>query len=145
MTCPDIEGATGNIHTTFDGKAQTSIELLKEHDMLYIHLEAPDECGHRHEVENKVRSIELIDEKIIAPVIKYLKDAGESYRVLLMPDHPTPLTLRTHVSDPVPFVLYDSENEKQGVSSYTESIVKETGLYVDKASDLMGHLIKKTM
>lgn len=145
MTCPDIEGATGNIHTNFDGKAQTSIELLKEHDMLYIHLEAPDECGHRHEVENKVRSIELIDEKIIAPVIKYLKEQNESYRVLLMPDHPTPLTLRTHVSDPVPFVLYDSENEKTGVSAYTENLCKETGLYIDKGSDLMGHLIKKTM
>lgn len=145
MTCPDIEGATGNIHTNFEGKAQKSIELLKDHDMLYIHLEAPDECGHRHEVENKVKSIELIDQKIIAPVLAYLKETGEDYRVLLMPDHPTPLTLRTHVSDPVPFVLYDSRCEKQGISSYTEEKCRETGLYIDKASELMGHLIKNTL
>lgn len=145
MACPDIEGATGNIHTNFDGKAQAGIELLKENDMLYMHLEAPDECGHRREVENKVRSIELIDEKIIAPIIADLKARGEDYRVLLMPDHPTPLDLKTHVSDPVPFVLYDSTCEKEGVSVYTEEACKETGLYLDAAADLMGHLIKNTL
>ena len=143
MTCPDIDGATGNIHTNFDGKAETAIELLKEHDMLYVHLEAPDECGHRHETENKVLSIELIDEKIITPIIKSLKDSGEDYRVLLMPDHPTPLSLRTHVSDPVPFVIYDSTDEKQGIESYTEENCEKTGLYIDKASELMGKLINK--
>lgn len=145
MVCPDVEGATGNIHTNFDGKAQAGIELLKENDMLYMHLEAPDECGHRREVENKVRSIELIDEKIIAPIIADLKARGEDYRVLLMPDHPTPLDLKTHVSDPVPFVLYDSTNEKEGAEAYTEKMCEATGVYLDKASELMGHLIKKTL
>lgn len=145
MECPDIEGATGNINTNFDGKAQTAIKLLENHDMVYIHLEAPDECGHRHEVDNKIRSIELIDEKIIAPVIAAMKEKGEDYRVLLMPDHPTPLSLRTHVSDPVPFVLYDSTKDEKGVSVYTEKNCAETGLYIDKASDLMGHLIRKTL
>ncbi len=145
MVCPDVEGATGNIHTNFDGKAQAGIELLKENDMLYMHLEAPDECGHRREVENKVRSIELIDEKIIAPIIADLKARGEDYRVLLMPDHPTPLDFKTHVSDPVPFVLYDSTNEKEGAEAYTEKMCEATGVYLDKASELMGHLIKKTL
>lgn len=143
MTCPDIDGATGNIHTNFDGKAQTAISLLEDHDMLYVHLEAPDECGHRHEVENKVKSIELIDEKIISPIISCLKENNEDYRVLLMPDHPTPLALRTHVSDPVPFVIYDSRKHENGVECYTEKMCEKTGLYVDKASDLMKTLITK--
>ena len=143
MECPDIEGATGNIHTNFDGKAEGAIELLKKHDFVYIHVEAPDECGHRGEIENKVKSIELFDEKIVTPVIKFLDASGEDYRVLLMPDHPTPLDLKTHTRNPVPYIIYDSRDIKNsGVVSYTEAECERCGGYNDKGCTLMDELIK---
>ena len=143
MECPDIEGATGNIHTNFDGKALAAIELLKKHDYVYIHLEAPDECGHRGEDKNKVRSIELIDEKIVAPVLKYLRDNNEPFKALVMPDHPTPLEIKTYSRDAVPFYIYDSENETDsGVETYTEKECAKTGLYVDKAYKLTELFLK---
>jgi 2,3-bisphosphoglycerate-independent phosphoglycerate mutase len=142
MECPDIEGATGNIHTNFEGKAECAVELLKKHDFVYIHVEAPDECGHRGEIENKVKAIELIDQKIIAPVIEYLKTNGEDYRVLLMPDHPTPLNIKTHSRNPVPYVIYDSRDVKDsGAVGYTEAECEKYGDYNDKGCALMDILI----
>lgn len=140
----DVEGATGNIHTNFDGKAKAAINtLLNDSDFVYIHLEAPDECGHRYEVDNKVRSIELIDEKIVGPVVHAMEQAGEEYSILVMPDHPTPLSLRTHVSDPVPFALYRSTDVRKGqVSTYNEETAKSTDLYIEKGHTLLDLLIK---
>ena len=95
----DVEGATGTIHTNFEGKAQAAINALKNgSDFVYVHLEAPDECGHQHDIKNKVRSIELIDEKIIAPIMNAMREAGEDFSIMVLPDHPTPLNLRTPVS-----------------------------------------------
>ncbi len=143
MECPDIEGATGNIHTNFDAKAKASIELLKKHDYVYIHLEAPDECGHRGEYENKVRSIELIDEKIVAPLLKYLEGANEPFKALVMPDHPTPLDIKTHSRDAVPFFIYDSEcKTESGITTYTEKECEKSGLYIEKAHEITNLLIK---
>ena len=139
----DVEGATGNIHTNFDGKAQASIELLKNNDFLYIHLEAPDECGHRGELENKIKSIELIDQKIVKPVMDYIKSTGEDYKVLIMPDHPTPIALKTHVMDAVPFVMYDSRKETEGVEKYNEDNCKATGLHILDGYKLMEKFIKE--
>lgn len=139
----DVEGATGNIHTNFDGKAQAAIDLLKRNDFIYIHLEAPDECGHRGELENKIKSIELIDEKIVKPVMDYIKSTGEDYKVLIMPDHPTPIALKTHVMDPVPFVMYDSRNEAKGVEKYNEDNCKATGLHIDEGYKLMKKFIEE--
>lgn len=111
-----VEGATGTLHTNFTGKAEAAIRALQEDkDFVYIHLEAPDECGHQGDLEGKIRSIELIDEKIVRPVYEFLKQSGETYRILVLPDHATPIALRTHTSDPVPYVLYDSK-----ITSYHE-------------------------
>lgn len=110
-----VEGATGNIHTNFDGKAQAAIEALSgDEDYVYLHLEAPDECGHQGALNDKIRSIELIDRKVVGPVRRALEESGEAYRMLILPDHPTPISLRTHVGEPVPYVLYDSDRDGVG-------------------------------
>lgn len=139
----DVEGATGNIHTNFDGKAQAAIELLKTCDFLYVHLEAPDECGHRGEIENKVKSIGLIDEKIVAPVLEYVKSINEPYKVLVMPDHPTPLTIKTHSRDAVPFIVYNSTNEKDGIDKYCEKECSKCNLYIENGHTLMKKFIEE--
>jgi 2,3-bisphosphoglycerate-independent phosphoglycerate mutase len=140
----DVEGATGNIDTNFDGKAQAAIDaLLSGDDFVYVHMEAPDECGHRFEPENKVKAIELIDEKVLKPMMEAMEKSGEDYAVLLMPDHPTPLELRTHTSDPVPFVIYRSNAETDnGPARYTEAEAAATGVYFDHGYELMGELMR---
>lgn len=145
LNVPDIKGATGNINTNFDGKAEAAINALKnDGDFVYIHLEAPDEAGHRHEIDNKVRAIELIDEKIAAPVLEYLKGCGEDYRVLIMPDHPTPLATMTHSSAPIPYMLFSSDNKKNsGVSSFTEAEAEKTGAFVEHGYTLANKLFAK--
>lgn len=109
----DVEGATGTIHTNFSGKAEATIRQFREgRDFVYLHLEAPDECSHQGDLEGKVKSLELIDEKIVGPVMEYLRQAGEDFRFLILPDHQTPLRIRTHAGEPVAFMLYDSTKEE---------------------------------
>lgn len=142
MKSPEIPGVTGYIDTDFTAKKDTAIKLFEEgNDLVYIHMEAPDECGHRGEVENKVKAIEIIDKLVVGPMIEYLK--GSPHRILIMPDHPTPLSVKTHVSDPVPYVLYCSEEEKSGVSTVNEKIANETGYFVENGPDIMNKLIGK--
>lgn len=141
----DVEGATGNVHTNFDGKAQAAIKALKDgDDFVYVHLEAPDEAGHRHEIENKVKAIELIDSKIAAPIIEYLKSSGEDYNILVMPDHPTPLAIKTHTSDPIPYILYSSKNAERdsGLTSYTEAEAKKTGNFIENGYTIINKLLE---
>ena len=143
MTCPEVEGATGNIHTNFDGKKDAAIDLLKDHDFVYIHVEAPDECGHRGEIENKVKSIEIIDEKIVGPVLEYLNSTGENYKALVLPDHPTPLNIMTHIAEPVPFIMYEKNAEKDNeIKVYTEENCKKSGIFYEKGYKLMDDFIK---
>lgn len=139
----DVEGVTGNVHTNFSGKAQAAIDLLRDgYDFVYIHVEAPDECGHRHEIENKVKSIELIDKKILGPVIEAMRQDQEEYAILLMPDHPTPLSLRTHTAEPVPFVLYRSDApQPERDCRYTEAQAGKTGVFVPEGYRLMRALL----
>lgn len=144
----DVPGATGNIHTNFQGKAQAVIhELERGQNYIYVHVEAPDECGHRAEINNKVRSIELIDEQIIGPVWRYLenlkKSNGEDYRLLLLPDHPTPLALRTHTADPVPFAVYSSDGrDLLPAATYDEDSCQKTGVFIAEGHRLLTCLIQ---
>lgn len=143
MEVIDVEGATGYLDTNFLGKAQAAIDAFQRNDYVYLHLEAPDECGHRGEAENKVKSIEIIDKEVLGPVKKALDDSGEDYRIMILPDHPTPLTIQTHSSTPVPFLIYDNREEKQGVSCFTERSAKDTGVYEPVGSDLLLKYLKK--
>ncbi len=143
MNTVDVEGATGNIHTNFKGKADAAIaEFQKGSDYVYIHVEAPDECGHRGEPENKVRSIELIDEKIVKPLYDYLVSTGDDFKIMALPDHPTPIALRTHTSNPVPFLIYHHQAPVHGVETFTEANAAATGLYLEKGEDLMDYFVK---
>ena len=143
MQSIDVPGATGNVHTNYDGKAQAAIDAFKSGtDFVYIHVEAPDECGHRGEIENKVLSIELIDKLILKPVSEYLADCGEDYKILVLPDHPTPLEIRTHSSDPVPFMLYDSKKIYDGVDCFDEQSASMTEVVVEHGHDLLEMVIE---
>ncbi|MDD5603789.1 MAG: cofactor-independent phosphoglycerate mutase [Eubacteriales bacterium] len=122
MKSVDVKGATGNISTNFRGKAEAALQELRDgSDFVYIHIEAPDECGHRHEVENKVRSVELIDSQVLRPLIEGLEKLGGGYRIMLLPDHQTPLELRTHTGDPVPFVIYDSRGREAAMEDFLQA------------------------
>jgi len=147
MKIVEVEGATGNIHTNFAGKAQAAINEFKNNqDYVYLHIEAPDECGHRNELDGKIKSIELIDEKVLSPIIKYFEElklnSGEDYRILVLPDHPTPISLRTHTADPVPFVLYSSDDKiKKPAPLFTEAKCAEYGDYYTSGPSLFNFFI----
>ncbi len=139
-----VDGVTGYIDTNFDGKAQAAIqEFQRGQDFVYVHIEAPDECGHRGELENKCKSISLIDKKILGPVTEALAKMGD-YKVLVMPDHATPLSIRTHTNDPIPFLIYNSAALVKGVDTYCERTAKETGIYVARGYDIMPKFTRKS-
>ena len=143
MTSVDVEGATGNVHTNYDGKAAAAIKAFEDGaDYVYVHVEGPDECGHRAETDNKVLSIELIDKKILSPVYEYLLGTGEDFKIMVLPDHPTPVRLRTHTITPVPFFIYSSADEKQGVERFDENNAEKTGVYIPDGYTLMDILVK---
>lgn len=135
----DVEGATGNMHTNFRGKVQAALAALQDgKDFVYLHLEAPDECSHRQETENKVRSITLLDREVVQPLVAGLAALGEPYRLLFLPDHATPLALRTHTADPVPFLLYDSTAPAAGgPTRYDEAAAQDAGLFIREGYTLM--------
>ena len=144
MCVPDVEGATGNIHTNFEGKANAAIDFYKKGgEFVYLHVEAPDECGHRKEIFNKVKSIEYLDLKILAPIIEYFDKSGDDYKILVMPDHPTPLSIMTHTHEPVPFMIFDSRNvnEKYEEASYDEKYASSTNIFFDKGYQLIDHFL----
>ncbi len=136
-----VDGATGTFETNFAGKADAAIDAFSRGiDYVYIHMEAPDECGHHGQLKEKIYSIEQIDEKVLGPVMEYLENSGEDYRILLLPDHPTPLEIKTHSSDPIPFVLYQKDDDAKRAVFYNERDAKSTGIYQDsgyKLIDLM--------
>ncbi|WP_370752232.1 cofactor-independent phosphoglycerate mutase [Ruminococcus sp.] len=144
MNSVDVDGATGYLDTNFDGKCKAAIEEFKNGaDLVYVHVEAPDECGHRGEIENKVKAIEMIDEHILGPVVEFLK-GYDDFAVLVCPDHPTPLSIRTHTSTPVPYLIYDSKNEiDSGVKVFCEKEARETGNYIEKGFTMMNYFLTK--
>ncbi len=139
-----VEGATGGMVTNYAGKGQAALQLLRDGcDLVYIHVEAPDECGHHGDAQAKIAAIEAIDEQILGLLMDELKKDGEAFSVLLAPDHPTPVALRTHTADPVPFVLYSSERDSgPSAARYTEALAKESGLFLPEGPMLMKKLIR---
>lgn len=145
MQICQVEGATGSIDTNWEGKAQAAIDaLLKDNcDFAYIHVEAPDEMGHQGLLEEKVKSIEYLDSRLIAPVKQAMEEAGEDFRMLILPDHPTPLRIRTHSADPVPYVLYDSTMQRKSLACYSEAEAAATGIFEPEGYQLMQRFLQK--
>lgn len=145
MKVYQVPGATGSIDTNFEGKAQAAIDALTKDgcDFVYVHVEAPDEMGHQGLLKEKVQSIEYLDRRLIAPMKKAMEDAGEDFRMLVLPDHPTPIRLRTHTGDPVPYVLYDSTRQRKSIRKYTEAEAEATGNYEPNGYRLIERLLNK--
>lgn len=141
----EVEGANGGLHTNYEGKANAAVKALVEDgfDFAYIHVEAPDEMGHQGSMERKIQAIENLDEKVIKAVYDALTASGEDFRMLVLPDHPTPIVLRTHSSEPVPYILYDSTEPKESVLKYNEKDAKASGIYVAEGHKLIDHLFEK--
>ena len=139
-----VEGANGGLHTNYEGKAQAAVDaLLKEgYDFAYIHVEAPDEMGHQGSVEKKIKAIEYLDARVIALVKAALDASGEDYRMLILPDHPTPICVKTHTSNPVPYLLYDSRRQESHDWKYNEEEAMAGGKLVEKGHELMGYLFE---
>ena len=138
-----VEGATGSIDTNFEGKAQAAIDALLRDgcDFAYIHVEAPDEMGHQGKTFEKVKSIEYLDSRLIALVKKAMEDAGEDFRMLILPDHPTPIRIRTHTGDPVPYLLYDSTRQLKKRERFTEETARAAGNFEPNGYRLIEKLI----
>ena len=145
MEVIEVLGATGNIDTNFVGKGEAGLKtLLDGNDFVYIHVEAPDECGHRGETENKVKAIEYIDRDIVKFVKEGLEKSGEDFRMMILPDHPTPIALKTHTSDPVPILIYDSRKDMgNDFKGYTENEAKKSSLIFDNGCNLMEYFLEK--
>ena len=144
MTNIHVEGANGGLHTNYEGKAQAAVDALLRDgfDFVYVHVEAPDEMGHQGSVEKKIQAIEYLDERIIGPIRKALDQSGEPYRLLVLPDHPTPIRVRTHTSDPIPYLLYDSEKELRRIGAYNEREAEISGTLVEQGYELIARLFQ---
>ena len=145
MTNITVEGANGGLHTNYKGKAKAAVKALEEDgfDFVYIHVEATDEMGHQGSIERKIQAIENLDEKVIKIVKEELEKRGEDFRMLVLPDHPTPIAIRTHCSDPVPYLLYDSTDEKDNTFAYSEKGGKESGNYIEQGHTIIDYLFSK--
>ncbi len=144
MTPICVEGANGGLHTNYEGKAQAAVDaLLKDgFDFAYIHVEGPDEMGHQGSMERKVLSIEYLDMRLIRIVKEQLDASGEPYRMLILPDHPTPICVRTHTAEPIPYLLYDSEKKEEHAWTYCEKDAENSGRVVEKGHELMSYFLR---
>ena len=145
MTNIIVPGADGTLHTNYEGKADAAVKALTEDgfDFAYIHVEAPDEMGHQGSIERKIKAVENLDERVIKPVIEGLKASGEDFRVIITPDHPTPIRVRTHVAKPVPFLLYDSTNPLERTWFYNEKDAEASKNYIANGHQLIDKLFEK--
>ncbi len=145
MKVIEVEGANGGLHTNYEGKAMAAVNALCKdgYDFAYIHVEAPDEMGHQGSIERKLLAVESLDKKVIRVVKEQLEAGGEDFRLLVLPDHPTPIRLRTHVGEPVPFLLYDSTDKKSSDLLYNESDAKKSGIYIENGYKIIDHLFEK--
>lgn len=143
MTVIDVPGATGGLHTNYEGKADAALKALEDHDFVYIHVEAPDEMGHQGSVENKIKAIENLDSRVISRVKKGMDEKGEAYKMLILPDHPTPIRIRTHTGNPVPYIVYDSRYESRKLVRYTEVDAAATGSLIETGHTLMAKFLEE--
>ncbi|MDF2539006.1 MAG: apgM [Herbinix sp.] len=145
MKVIEVPGADGTLHTNYEGKAKAAVKVLLEdnYDFVYIHVEAPDEMGHQGSIPKKVQSIEYLDQRVIKIVMEEMKKAGADYRMLVMPDHPTPIRCRTHTSDPVPYLIYDSTDEQNNTWLYNEAEAKASGNVIKEGYTVINKLFTK--
>jgi len=145
MTNIEVNGADGTLETNWEGKADAAVKAVLEDgfDFVYIHMEAPDEMGHQGSIERKIKAIEYLDGRVLSRVVKGMEQSGEDYRMLVMPDHPTPIACRTHTSDPVPYMLYDSRTDMKSGGLYNEEAAKASGIEVEHGFTLMSKLLEK--
>lgn len=145
MQVIEVEGATGSLHTNYEGKATAAVKALLEdgNDFVYVHVEAPDEMGHQGSVKDKVQAIEYLDSRIIAPIKAAMDASGEDYRLLVLPDHPTPIRIRTHTSEPVPYVIYDSRRQARRIARYSEAEATATGVFMPDGYMLMEEFLRR--
>ena len=145
MAAPAVEGANGGLHTNYEGKTDRVLQAVcdEDYDFVYLHVEAPDEMGHQGSAERKVQAIEYLDERVLAPLTATLKERGVDYRLFLLPDHPTPVRVRTHTADSVPYLLYDSTDEKQQEWAYNEAEAKKSGNFIDQGYTIIDKLFSK--
>ena len=144
MTNIHVEGANGGLNTNYEGKARAAVDALtkKGYDFAYIHVEAPDEMGHQGSVERKTEAIQYLDQRVILPVKEGLDAFGEPYRMLILPDHPTPVSVRTHTADPVPYLLYDSAGKEEHTWNYNEAEAKKSGVFFENGWELMEYFLR---
>jgi 2,3-bisphosphoglycerate-independent phosphoglycerate mutase len=144
----EVEGITGTINTNMDGKAKATVnELLSGKDFVFLHIEAPDECSHQGSIEDKIKAIELIDEKIVGYVKRAMDISRKDYRLMVLPDHPTPISIRTHSPDPVPFVIFDSRDNrtsnKKRIKGFSEKTALSSGIMIEKGYKLADLFFEK--
>jgi 2,3-bisphosphoglycerate-independent phosphoglycerate mutase len=144
LDCPDIPGATGTLHTNYAGKAAGAIDAFQNgKDFVFLHVEAPDECSHTGDMAGKLKALELIDQKVLKPVADYLESTGGPYRILVLPDHSTPLEIQTHSAEPVPFVLFDSQNpQPAGETRVFSEACGKRGRLFDSGGELAERFFK---
>lgn len=145
MTNIEVEGADGTLHTNYEGKADAAVKAVTEDgfDFVYIHVEAPDEMGHQGSYERKIQAIQYLDEKVIRRVYDKMKASGEDFRMLITPDHPTPICTRTHSMNPVPYMIYDSTKEENHTWSYNEKEAKESGNFLPEGYKIMNEFLER--
>lgn len=144
MKVIEVPGANGTLHTNYEGKAKAAVKVLLEdnYDFVYVHVEAPDEMGHQGSIANKIQAIEYLDQRVIKVVMDEMKKAGMEYRMLVMPDHPTPIHCRTHTSDPVPYLLYDSTAEQNNDWNYNEAEAQTSGNVINEGYTVINRLFQ---
>ena len=144
MKVVEVEGANGGLHTNYSGKMQAAADaLLKEdYDFAYVHIEAPDEMGHQGLINEKVQAIENIDKYVVGPLVKAMREAKEDFRILILPDHPTPIRVRTHTGGPIPYLLYDSTKVLGCHENYSEHTGKMSGCLISDGYQLMDYLLE---
>ena len=141
-----VEGANGGLNTNYEGKAQAAVDAVLKggYDFAYIHVEAPDEMGHQGSVERKIKAIEYLDQRVIRPVKEQMDASGQDYRLLILPDHPTPIRVRTHTSDPVPYLLYDSTDIQEHSWKYNEAEAAGSGNDIAQGHKMMEYLFSRS-